>query len=71
MTSTFWVVTQPLPTAERATIPNLKEDRQGFHMAPKIEVFDAEMTVCRFEVIVHHFSNSSNSLTSSNSIANP
>ena len=38
-TSTFWVVTQPLLRAERATIPNLKEERQGFHMSPIAEIF--------------------------------
>merc|ERR1719264_2019094 len=36
VTSTFWVVTQPLPTAEKSTISQMKEERQGFHMNPKI-----------------------------------
>ena len=39
VTSTFWVVTQSLPTAERATIPHTKEERQGFHMNPITEIF--------------------------------
>ena len=38
VTSTFWVITQPLPTAERTTIPHLKEERQGFHMNPIAEI---------------------------------
>ena len=42
VTSSFWVVTQPLPTAERTTIPNLKEERHGFHMSPIAEIFIGE-----------------------------
>ena len=42
-TSTFWVVTQPLPRAERATIPNLKEERRGFYMSPNAEIFIGEI----------------------------
>ena len=45
VTSTFWVVTQPLPTAERTTIPNLKEEKQGFHMSPIAEIFIGEITL--------------------------
>ena len=44
-TSTFWVVTQPLPRAERATIPNLKEERLGFHMSPIAEIFIGEIAL--------------------------
>ena len=39
MSSTFWAATQPLLRAERATIPNLKVERQGFHMSPIAEIF--------------------------------
>ena len=39
VTSTFWAATQPLLKAERATIPNLKEERQGFNMRPIAEIF--------------------------------
>ena len=45
VTSTFWVVTQPLPKAERATIPNLKEEKQGFHMSPIAEIFIGEIAL--------------------------
>ena len=38
VTSTFRVITQPLPTAEKTTIPNLKEEKQGFHMSPIAEI---------------------------------
>ena len=39
VTSTFWAATQPLLRAERATIPNLEEERQGFPMNPIAEIF--------------------------------
>ena len=45
VTSTFWVVTQPLPTAERTTIPNLKEEKQGFHMSPIAEILIGEIAL--------------------------
>ena len=32
MSSTFWVVTQPLPRPQQATMAYLKEDTQGFHV---------------------------------------
>ena len=45
MTSTFLVVTKPLPTAERATIPHLSEEMQGFHMNPNARIF---LAICLF-----------------------
>ena len=44
VTSTFWVVTQPLPTEERTAIPNLKE-KQGFHMSPIAEILIGEIAL--------------------------
>ena len=35
VTSTFWAATKPPLRAGRATIPNLKEEKQGYHMTPK------------------------------------
>ena len=40
--STFWAATQPLPRAERATIPHMKEEMQGFHMNQISEIFFGE-----------------------------
>ena len=34
--------TQPLPRAERATIPHMKEEMQGFHMNQISEIFFGE-----------------------------
>ena len=42
VTSTFWAATQPLPRAERATIPHMKEKMQGFHMNQISETFFGE-----------------------------
>ena len=42
VTSTFWAATQPLPRAERATIPHMKEEMQGFHMNQISEIFFGE-----------------------------
>ena len=39
VTSTFWAATQQLPRGERATIPHMKEEMQGFHMNPISEIF--------------------------------
>ena len=44
-TSTFWVVTQPLPRAELATIPPMKEEMQGFHMTPRNKIFISEISL--------------------------
>ena len=38
VTSIFWAAAQPLPRAERATIPHMKEEMQGFHMSPIAEI---------------------------------
>ena len=40
--STFWAATQPLPRAERATIPHMKEEMQGFYMNQISEIFFGE-----------------------------
>ena len=45
VTSTFWAATQPLLRAERATIPNLEEERQGFPMNPIAEIFLGEIAL--------------------------
>ena len=42
VTSTFWAATQPLPRAERATIPHMKEEMEGFHMNPISKIFFGE-----------------------------
>ena len=44
-TSTFWAVTQPFLGAEQATVPDLKEERQGFHMNPFAEIFFCEIAL--------------------------
>ena len=40
--STFWAATHPLPRAERATIPHMKEEMQGFHMNQISKIFFVE-----------------------------
>ena len=45
VTSTFWAATQPLPRAERATIPHMKEEMQGFHMNPISKMFFGEIAL--------------------------
>ena len=47
VTSTFWVVTQPLPRAVRTTIPHMKEEMLGFHMNPNAEIFIGEIALFR------------------------
>ena len=42
VTSTFWAATQPLPRAERATIPHMKKEIEGFHRKPIYEIFFGE-----------------------------
>ena len=39
VTSTYWVATKPLHTAERATIPLMKEEMQGFYINPNAWIF--------------------------------
>ena len=39
VSSTFWAATYPLLIADRATIPHLKRNNQGFHMIPIAEMF--------------------------------
>ena len=43
VTSTFGAAIQPLPRAEKAAIPHMKDEMQGFHMNPIAEVFIGEM----------------------------
>ena len=40
--STFWAAAQPLPRAERATIPHIKEEMQGFHINQISKIFFGE-----------------------------
>ena len=42
VTSTFWAATQQLPRAERATIPHMKEEMEGFYTNPIYEIFFGE-----------------------------
>ena len=37
VTSTFWAATHSLPRAELSIIPTMKEEIQGFHMAPNFK----------------------------------
>ena len=36
--TTFWVVTQPFLTAQRAIIPHFEEESQGFNMNPNTAI---------------------------------
>ena len=47
VTSTFLAATQPLPRAERATIPLMNEEMQGFHMTPIAGIFFVEIALFR------------------------
>ena len=38
VTSTFWDGTQSFPGGEKANIPHMKEDIQGFHMNPNDKI---------------------------------
>ena len=42
VTSTFWAATQPIPRAERATIPHMNEVMHGFYMNKISEIFFGE-----------------------------
>ena len=44
-TSTFWAATHLLPRAELATIPQMKEETQGFRIIPNIQIFISEIAL--------------------------